>query len=72
MTRFEWDARKNALNLAKRGISFEEARLIFESPVVSRTDDRTDYGERREISIGVMAESSLWRSSIRTEKTPFD
>ncbi|MBN9075289.1 MAG: BrnT family toxin [Rhizobiales bacterium] len=54
--RFEWDERKNALNLAKHGISFEEACLIFEGPVVSRTDDRTDYGEQREVSIGAIGD----------------
>jgi uncharacterized DUF497 family protein len=53
--RFEWDARKNSLNLAKHGISFEEARLIFEGPTVSRADDRIDYGELREISIGAIS-----------------
>jgi uncharacterized protein len=29
---FEWDANKAKSNLAKRGISFEEASTIFEDP----------------------------------------
>jgi uncharacterized DUF497 family protein len=35
--RFEWDEGKNAANLLKHGISFEEAQLIFEGPIVSRS-----------------------------------
>lgn len=50
--RFEWDENKSALNLAKHGISFEEAKLIFDGPVLTRPDKRTDYGEVREISVG--------------------
>ena len=26
---FEWDARKNAVNRRKHGVSFEEARTVF-------------------------------------------
>ncbi len=49
---FEWDGQKNATNLRKHGLSFEEARHIFTGPVLTRVDNRQDYGERREISIG--------------------
>ena len=51
---FEWDERKNAANLTKHGISFDEAQLIFEGPVLSWVDDRADYGEVRTISIGLV------------------
>jgi uncharacterized DUF497 family protein len=51
---FEWDEEKNQQNLAKHGISFDEASLIFEGPVLSWTDDRTDYGETRTISLGLI------------------
>ena len=53
---FEWDEQKSAANVAKHGISFEEARLIFDGVVLSWTDDRADYGEIREISIGLIRE----------------
>ena len=33
---FEWDARKNAANLAKHGIDFDDAIGVFEGPVVER------------------------------------
>lgn len=54
--KFEWDEAKNQANLKKHGISFDEARLIFEGRIVSRVDDRFDYGETRVISIGVIRE----------------
>ena len=44
---FEWDAGKNAGNLAKHGIEFADASRLFEGPVLERLDDREDYGETR-------------------------
>ncbi len=49
---FEWDENKNAQNRQKHGISFEEAQEIFDGLVFTSIDDRFDYGEIREISIG--------------------
>ena len=49
---FEWDENKNRENIKKHGISFEEATAIFERPIWTRVDDRHDYGEVREVSIG--------------------
>ncbi len=49
---FEWDDNKNAANLKKHGIRFENAIAIFHGLVFTRTDNRTDYGEVREISTG--------------------
>jgi uncharacterized DUF497 family protein len=51
---FEWDESKDATNLKKHGISFEEAKTIFEDIVFTSIDDRFDYGEIREISIGAI------------------
>jgi uncharacterized DUF497 family protein len=51
---FEWDENKNAKNLTKHGISFEEAIEIFEGVIFTNVDDRFDYGETREISIGAI------------------
>jgi uncharacterized DUF497 family protein len=44
---FEWDERKRAINLAKHGVDFELAKLIFGGPTIEGPDDRWDYGERR-------------------------
>ena len=49
---FEWDEAKNQANIRKHGVSFETARRIFESSVLTWHDDRRDYGEDRYISIG--------------------
>ncbi|MDZ8108796.1 MAG: BrnT family toxin [Nostoc sp. DedQUE12a] len=51
---FEWDQNKNQQNLKKHGISFEETIEIFDGIVFSNIDDRFDYGEIREISIGAI------------------
>ncbi len=38
--RFAWDEQKNAGNLAKHGVSFERAALVFRDPrAVSLLDD---------------------------------
>lgn len=52
--KFEWDWNKSQSNLRKHGISFEEASLIFEGTRLSWRDDRSDYGETRIVSIGLI------------------
>jgi len=49
-----WDPAKNAANIAKHGVSFEQAARIFDGPVLTGTDDRVYHGEMREISIGLL------------------
>jgi uncharacterized DUF497 family protein len=50
---FEWDERKAKANLQKHGISFATARSVFVDEFrISYLDDRLDYGEEREITIG--------------------
>lgn len=49
---FEWDSGKEAANREKHGISFDEAKEIFDGLVYTAVDDRADYGELRKISIG--------------------
>ena len=51
---FEWDESKNALNIAKHGVSVETASQIFKGPVYTATDERIDYGERRFVSVGAV------------------
>lgn len=55
MISFEWDARKAKANLAKHGVSFEEAREAFRDPfALELLDDRFDYGEERFVLIGLV------------------
>jgi len=49
---FEWDHSKNKANVAKHGISFEEAAEIFDYPIHETVDTRAEYGETRYIGIG--------------------
>lgn len=49
---FEWDDDKNQRNFEKHKIRFEEAVQIFRGPTLTTADEREDYGELREISVG--------------------
>lgn len=51
---FEWDEAKNAANIVKHGIDFADAKRIFEGPVLTRIDERFDYGEVRMLSLGAI------------------
>lgn len=51
---FEWDEEKNRQNIAKHGVSFEQAKTIFDRFTVDIIDDRFHYGEIREVSLGMI------------------
>ena len=53
MARFEWDPEKNRHNLAKHGISFEEAVTVFDGDHVS-IEDEGPYDEVREKTYGLI------------------
>ena len=50
--KFEWDKNKNQSNFTKHGIYFEEAIEIFKNGCLTWIDDRKNYSEVREITIG--------------------
>jgi uncharacterized DUF497 family protein len=52
--RYSCDEAKNRSNLARRGITFEDAQRIFEGPTVEKVDDRFDYGETRMYAVGLV------------------
>ena len=52
LAQYEWDDAKDRANRAQHGISFEEAKAIFDGPVLTAPDDSQDYGEERFISYG--------------------
>ena len=56
---FDWDPAKSEANLNKHGISFDEARDIFDGPILTRVDDRQDYGENRHISLGALSPAAV-------------
>lgn len=51
---FEWDEAKRLQVLAKHGVDFIDALLIFEGSVTTVEDKRADYGERRFVSTGMV------------------
>ena len=53
--KYEWDKAKSRENLAKHGVSFEDAERVFSGPCVTFVDDRFNYGEERLITLGLLA-----------------
>jgi uncharacterized DUF497 family protein len=50
---FEWNRRKAESNLAKYGVSFEQATRAFGDPnAIEYVDERRNYGEARVIWLG--------------------
>ncbi len=57
---FEWDPPKASANLRKHGISFDEARTVFNDPLAAIFDDEDhSEGEIREIIIGHSIKNDL-------------
>lgn len=66
--RFEWDPRKAASNLAKRGVSFEEAASVFNDPLAyTFTDPDHSVGEERMLTFGLSSAGRLL-AVITTER----
>lgn len=57
---FEWDAEKSKLNQKKHGISFEEAKTVFNDPLaVTIFDPDHSVEEDRYLDIGLSAKGNL-------------
>ena len=57
---FEWEPKKAEANLAKHGVSFEEAITVFADPLARIFDDAEhSHTERREIIIGHSVQQRL-------------
>jgi uncharacterized DUF497 family protein len=52
---YEWDEAKNRSNFAKHGLDFADAEQVFAGPCLTFIDDRFDYGEKRLITLGLLA-----------------
>jgi uncharacterized DUF497 family protein len=58
--KFEWDEVKAAANLAKHGVSFEEAATVFGDQLALTFDDPDhSSGEHRFITFGVSGKSRV-------------
>ena len=57
---FEWDPAKAARNLAKHGVSFDDASTVFGDPLAGTIlDPRHSVEEQRFVTIGHSASGSL-------------
>ena len=69
--KFEWDENKAAVNLSKHGISFEEARTVFDDPLyVDFYDPDHSDEEDRYIIVGESQPGNLLIVSY-TERADF-
>jgi uncharacterized DUF497 family protein len=63
---FEWFPKKATSNLAKHGVSFEEAATVFDDPLAKTTlDEEHSIEEQREIIIGRSNRNRLLFVSFR-------
>lgn len=51
----EWDDAKSRSNVAKHGLDFADAALVFDGACVTFVDNRFDYGEERFVTLGLLA-----------------
>ncbi|MDT9181878.1 BrnT family toxin [Limnospira sp. PMC 289.06] len=51
---FEWDETKRLTNLRKHGIDFIDVPLVFDGDIVTFEDDRSNYGEQRFVTLGLL------------------
>jgi len=58
--KFEWDERKNQINIKKHGISFENAAYVFSDvDAISIFDEEHSSDEDRWITIGKIKNSTI-------------
>ena len=53
--RYTWDEAKRAANLRDHGIDFVDAEKVFAGLTLTYEDDRFPYGERRFVTLGLLA-----------------
>jgi uncharacterized DUF497 family protein/predicted DNA binding CopG/RHH family protein len=62
--KFEWDEQKNQLNQKKHGVSFEEAKNVFDDALhIAKLDHRFSYFEERWITLVRHKKAIFWWSS---------
>ena len=52
---FTWSERKRALNLREHKLDFVDAPSVFDGLTYTFEDDRFSYGERRFVTLGLLA-----------------
>ena len=57
---FEWDQRKAVSNLRKHGVTFAEAKSVFNDPfAISKPDNNSDAIEERWLELGLSHSGKL-------------
>ena len=51
---FEWNEERNAINVRKHGIDFNDVCEMFDNPMLVKLDDLETYGEERWIGVGIL------------------
>lgn len=54
---FEWDEKKNKINAATHGFSFDMAPQFFSKGILKKLDTRKNYGEQRFIALGKIGDT---------------
>jgi len=49
-----WDENKRSINLKRHGIDLADCERVFDFPMLTREDDRENYGEQRLCSLGLL------------------
>jgi len=52
---FTWSEHKRRLNLARHGLDFADAPVVFEGLTFTYEDDRFRYREQRFVTLGLLA-----------------
>jgi uncharacterized DUF497 family protein len=52
---YEWHGAKSRSNFAKHGLDFADAEQVLTGPCLTFVDTRFDYGEKRLITLGLLA-----------------
>ncbi len=53
---YEWDEKKNTINQAKHGVSFDVLAYFEWAKALTQPDCRKNYGEQRFVSISLIAD----------------
>ena len=69
--RLSWDRAKNERNLRLRGFGFADAAPMWESPMLIWIDSRWDYGEAREMALGLVDGRVMTVGWVRREDDVF-
>jgi uncharacterized protein len=66
---FEYDPKKNDMNIAKHGLSFETAKEVFSDPFRVITDvTQIGQGEVREMTIGMISLYEIIIAVVHTDR----